>query len=67
MKQISWKCLPTPIPVNSSVLCWLALDHWKAPGWLYGACGVLLGVIWVAWIYGLFAYETVDIFEKDGR
>lgn len=62
-KVISDDALPSRIPVTQAVVCWLALDHWHAPQWLYGAMGLVFVLAIIAGIVGIAKQEKVDIFE----
>jgi hypothetical protein len=57
--------LPTRLPLGMTVLCWLALDHWKAPQWMYGAAALLFVILWLNAIYDIGTEEKVDFFKND--
>lgn len=57
--------LPTRIPLGMTVLCWLALDHWNAPQWLYGAAALLFVILWINAIHGIATEEKIDLFKND--
>lgn len=43
--------LPMRMPWQPTLLIWLALDHWHAPGWLWGAAGLFLVAAWVCFFH----------------
>jgi hypothetical protein len=67
VKEIKQGNLPYNPPVTLTVVVWLALDHWRAPGWLYGAAVVVMLILWVAAIYSIWAAERIDIIERVER
>jgi hypothetical protein len=54
-KKIHVKYLPPRLPVQSTALWWLVLDHFQAPGWLWGGMGAMFIVVWIGSIYSLLA------------
>lgn len=64
-QRISRKNLPWKNPLWVTLVSWMALDHWNAPDWCYGAVGVLMLLFWVGFIASFFTDEAVDIFECD--
>lgn len=63
-KVISKKNLPTRSPILATVVYVLAMDYWNAPQWLWGAVGLLLVFIWIAWIVSFFNQDEIDIMSK---
>lgn len=57
--------LPSRLPVWSTIVCWLAFDHWNAPQWMYGAAALLYVLMWINAIYGLATEEKIDLFKND--
>lgn len=62
-KSIKAINLPPKLPVLSSVVTWLCLDHWNAPQWGYAVAITLGGIVWAVAIWVLFSREYVDIFS----
>lgn len=60
-KVVANKNMPARLPIWQSITIWLALDHWHAPQWLYGALGLLLLVMWIAEIYKLFTQKETEV------
>lgn len=56
--------LAVRMPVFQTITTWLALDHWSAPTWFYGASFTLLGIVWILAIVDMFVREAVDVFER---
>ena len=63
-KVISKKNLPTRSPILATVVYVLAMDYWNAPQWLWGAVGLLLVFIWIAWIVSFFNQDEIDVMSK---
>ena len=63
-KVISNKNMPPRLPLISSIVVGLLLDRLHAAGWVWGACGAVFLVAWIASIYDLCVQNAVDIFEK---
>ena len=64
-KVVSSKNLPMRLPLAWTLLGWLALDHWNAPSWAYGAFWAILGIVWVVAIRrAIWLEESVDIFSN---
>ena len=57
--------MPSRLPIYQSLVCWLSLEHWTAPQWLYGAMGVLFLILWGAAIYGLATEEEIDLLKNN--
>jgi hypothetical protein len=64
-KVIKYKNLPSKIPIFPTLTTWLALDHWHAPQWLYGAIGLIFLNLWVLCIIGIFHQDQTDIFNTE--
>lgn len=65
-KVIKLENLPAKAPAPLTLSTAIALDFWNAPGWLWGALGLLFIMIWGAAIYKMVKEKPVDIFE-DGK
>lgn len=61
-KVISNKNKPAIAPTLPIVVGWLALDHWHAPTWVYGAASVVGLFLIAGFLYGACTEEQVDIF-----
>ena len=57
--------LPAKLPIWSSVTCAVALDHWNAPEWLWGALGLFFAIGWIAIIATKLTEEKVNYFEEE--
>lgn len=57
--------LPSRYPIFPTIVTWLALDHWNAPQWMYGACGLLFVIFWLNAIYNNVTQEEIDLFKND--
>lgn len=55
-------------PGNFSLIVILMLDHWHAPGWMWGVMLTILVAIWAVILVDLIKYdeEVVDIFADYG-
>jgi heme O synthase-like polyprenyltransferase len=61
---IAAKDIPMRMPVISSLVWWLFLHEIEAPGWAYGAVGVVLGISWIAWAVQIFMFEHKSVFDR---
>ena len=61
MKVIDPKQLPMRSPLVATLVFWLALDHWNAPGWAYGAVGVVMAVAWILWFATLYLNDHTKV------
>ena len=64
MRKVSYKNLPVSMPVSFTLTILLGLDHFHAPGWVWGVAGTLLVVVWVILLYLKMQQEQIDVFEK---
>lgn len=59
---ISKNNIPRKLPVFAALTSYLALEHFNAPEWLYGAVGFLFLLIFIGAIHGIVVQEEVEIF-----
>ena len=55
-------------PVIGTVVWWLVLDRFGAPGWVYGVVFTLIGIVWIAIIVEGFWYdyeERSPVWDKE--
>lgn len=45
------------LPFVGTVVWWLVLDRFNAPGWLYGVVFTLAAVVWIVLIVAIFWYD----------
>jgi hypothetical protein len=62
-KRIRASNLPMQPPLSGTLLWYLLLTHFAAPGWVWGVMGTLFAVLWIAFFVGLFANEYVDVLK----
>lgn len=53
--------LPSELPYSSTLLGWMALDHWHAPSWGYGAYVGVMAIIWILLIANKFSEKYIDL------
>lgn len=63
IKTIKRGNLPTRLPVSLTLITYMGLDTYKAPGWIWGALGIVFLLLWVISIYAICIEKQVDIFE----
>jgi hypothetical protein len=63
-RVIKYRNLPTKLPIGSTAVVWLLLDRFQAPGWVWGAVGVICLATWAAVIYQIWIEDGVDIFAE---
>jgi hypothetical protein len=64
-KVIANNNMPVRLPIWSSITALIALEHWNAPQWVYGATGLFFLIIWIASIILLIVEEKTDIFNDN--
>lgn len=62
-KVLSSRQLPSRLPVQLTCIAYLLLDKAHAPGWMWGAAGVLLSILWASAIRSLFTEEPTELHE----
>ena len=60
-RKIARKNIPMDSPLPATVIYWLALDYWKAPGWAWGVVGTLVVVAWIVFLVEAFTAEYKEI------
>lgn len=63
-KKISYRNIPSKPPIWNTLVCFLVMERFNAPEWLWGVLGFIFAIAWVASIYGIIMEEAVDIFEE---
>ena len=63
--KISRQNLPANPPTTFTLILLLGLDHFHAPGWMWGIVCTLLFVLWAAVLYTMSQCKEIDIFKKD--
>lgn len=56
-KVLSYKNLPTKLPVQLTIIWWLLLDRLNAPEWGWAVSGTLLALFWITSVYIKFHRE----------
>lgn len=62
---LATKNLPKSLPVQSTIVAWLALDHIKAPGWAWGVSGTIVVIGWVCSLFLVFTQKEIDIINPE--
>ena len=60
-KVLATRFLPARLPIYPTITGWLALDHWHAPSWMYGAAVCLAVIVWAIMIYAMAVQVPVDL------
>lgn len=53
------------IPWLTTAVWWLLMDRFDAPGWLWGATGVVIVVLWVGFVKRMFTEVPSEPAWKD--
>jgi len=61
-KVISAKYLPTKLPIYQTAVLYLILAHFDCSEWVWGACGVLFAIHWLAAIVLMITEKQIEIF-----
>jgi hypothetical protein len=48
---------PTRSPALATAVLYMALDIYKAPGWVWGVLGTLMAAAWIGWVITLRKQE----------
>lgn len=68
-KRTVIKNVPLNYPTQSTLIGFLALDHWKAAGWVWGATITVLTLLWIGVIIAKCNEERIDLdeFSSEGQ
>lgn len=64
-KVISHKNMPARLPIFQTITTLLALEHWNAPQWLWGAIGLFYLIVWCIGIYLVCTQEEIEIIKNE--
>ena len=62
---ISRKNLPVKSPITAIILYLFLMDYYNAPGWAWGAVGLLFLVMIIVWLIELLNEKHIDIFSDN--
>lgn len=62
-RVLSWKQLPARLPITSTIVWYLFLDHLHAPSWIWGVMGGWFVLVWAVAINLAIEQEPVEIRE----
>lgn len=62
-KVIKLNQLPAKPPIVASIAWFLLLDRFHAPGWLWGAMGLLFAIFWGGTIYAMCVQDPIELKE----
>jgi len=62
-KVVSWKNLPTRLPITWTITWYLFFDRIQAPSWAWGAMGVIVVVLWIVSTIAVFQQQMTDVFK----
>jgi hypothetical protein len=60
-RVISYKNLPSRIPVYQAMVAYLMMDKFNAAGWVWGVVGTIFTIVIISSIIGLFNQIEVDV------
>ena len=60
-KVINPKYLPAKLPILSTAVWYLLLEHFKLGNLWWGITGTLMGLIWILCIYAVSVQKFIDI------
>ena len=55
---IPWDALPARLPIQTTATSYLLLEHFDAPGWVYGVVVTLLAFLWAIAIVRMIACKA---------
>jgi hypothetical protein len=50
-REIDPKYLPTRLPIGWTLITWLYLDRFQAPGWAQGAAWTFVALLWASCLW----------------
>ena len=50
--------IPARAPLTDTVLAYLAMDYYSAPGWIWGSVGALIAFLWLGYVATLVSQRT---------
>jgi hypothetical protein len=53
--------MPVRIPLGPTILIWLLLDRFRPSGWVWGAGGLMVVIMWVIWGIDAATRQNVSI------
>lgn len=59
--------LPVRMPLIPSIVFYIALDMYKAPGWLWGVVGSIMVLVWIVWAAMAWRQEVRPIAGYGGK
>lgn len=62
-KVLDISSFPTRSPLWPMATCFLLLERFSAPQWVWGALGVLFSFLWFAFFYDQFRTEKIKLRE----
>ena len=65
MKVISYKNLPSNLPIAKTTTFWLLLDRLHVPSWAWGVFYTLVAIVWVVCIWLVIKQEYVELSEQE--
>lgn len=60
-RVIARKYLPQNLPTGSTAVTYLMLDRFSAPGWLWGAMGLFVVLLWIVSVMELWKQEEYEV------
>lgn len=52
-KVIHVKHLPARLPLFQTLVAWLMLDRFQAPGWVWGVVGTFFALVWIGTVISM--------------
>lgn len=66
-RVIAPRNLPSRAPLVLTLIAWLFLDRFRAPGWVWGATGAFLLLLWIVWCYDVATALRIDVLSNRSR
>lgn len=63
--RIKYSNMPVKLPIISTVVLFIALDHWNASDLIRGIFYTLYGMIWIIALISVGLEKSVDLFDFD--
>lgn len=53
--------LPTRLPIIGTLVAYMCMDMYDAPGWVIGMVWTLLGIIWICAIVAIYKEDQIKL------
>lgn len=66
-KVVPFSQLPMRLPIWPTAVLYLLLDRFNPPGWVWGAAGAIMALLWVICSIAIYKQEETPLKELKGE